>query len=109
MNTILATPLADANGYKEDFVQAASVQRELSTRLASIVERASKDESVPWDKTVQFIIEALNISPEQLRLIAKVSLSTISRWRSGDAEPHMMMRAYIGAAVAEHLRAQRNP
>lgn len=109
MNTIRATPFAEAKGYREDFAKAASMQKDLSARLASIVQRASKDPTVPWDQIVRLVIDVLKIPPEQLRLIAKVSLSTISRWRSGDAEPHIMMREYIGASVAEYLRAQGEP
>ncbi|WP_338695234.1 hypothetical protein V5279_03825 [Bradyrhizobium sp. 26S5] len=106
MNNILATPLAKAKGYRQDFVEAASAQRAASTRLASIIERASKDPSVPWEDVVRLVVDDLKISPDQFRLIAKVSLSTISRWRSGDAEPHLMMRGYIGESLAKYICEQ---
>ncbi|MCK1325389.1 hypothetical protein IVA94_31895 [Bradyrhizobium sp. 156] len=69
-------------------------------------DRASKDPSVPWEDVVRLVVDDLKISPDQLRLIAKVSLSTISRWRSGDAEPHLMMRGYIGESLAKYIREE---
>lgn len=106
MNTILATPLAKVESYRKEFNEVATAQRAASTHLASIIERASKDSSIPWEDVVRLVVDDLKISPDQFRLIAKVSLSTISRWRSGDAEPHLMMRGYIGESLAKYIREQ---
>jgi hypothetical protein len=106
MNALLATPLAKEKAYRGLFEVAASRNQELSDQLATIIRSLSKDEKVAWADVITWVVDGLKIEPDQLRLIARVSLSTISRWRSGESEPHSLLRESIGEALSLYVIEQ---
>lgn len=73
----------------------AQVQFDRKQTVESVVkylQLAADQPDEPWSKVIDAAICDANVPQDRLRRALGVSASSISRWRSGEAEPHALMK-----------------
>lgn len=87
----------------DDLVKIGRIHDELNSAVAQWIRRSTDDPSVPWSEVMRVAMDKGGLTAHDIKRIVRMSGSTISRWRSGDVEPHDVVRRLSGQRIADFI------
>lgn len=76
----------------ELYTELAADRKKMALKAVQYLHSALQHSDVPWSNIMEVTVNEGKVTKEQIRRALGVSSSTISRWLSGEAEPHHLMK-----------------